>query len=93
MAFFINIRLIFNLIAVNLALIFNFCMKSKHVCVNLRLFNKKGLRLLRNSIEYAAHQRNERSVMLSLGVELAGDEPTRRSLRDYEEQLVWIFTD
>ncbi|MCK7610006.1 hypothetical protein M0D70_11615 [Acinetobacter portensis] len=49
--------------------------------------------MLRNSIEYAAHQRNERSVMLSLGVELAGDEPTRRSLRDYEEQLVWIFTD
>ena len=27
------------------------------------------------------------------GVDLAGDEPTRRSLKDYEEQLVWIFTD
>lgn len=59
MAFFINIRLNFERTAVNLALIFKFCMKSKHVCVNLRLFNEKGLRLLRNSIEYAAHQHNE----------------------------------
>ena len=66
MAFFINIRLNFELIAVNLALIFKFCMKSKHVCVNLGLFNKKGLRLLRNSIEYAAHQRNERNEMWGL---------------------------
>jgi hypothetical protein len=27
-----------------------------------------------------------------IGLELKADEVLRRSLRDYEEQLVWIFT-
>ena len=54
---------------------------------------EKGLRCFWNCIEYAAHQRNAWNEALNDWVELRADEALRRSLRDYEEQLVWIFTD